>query len=332
LNAVPLSQGLASLSDKSFAGGQDNLEAVVVGAELAGQSNNGALLWVHGPQPGYSKEIYIMSPFARKPKFFELPLDNGETDTREFLKNHEEILPVAAVPRTGSIKYDMQHFLDRWTSGDAETKVAFAGGARSDKHYSASSAESREVAALWANQRVQELLAQHRYTDAATIAVEHQVLTPVSLAAVFQERTYSRYNFQSPVPQTSESPQPGSPFNSSFIQGATNGTIGSQSGDATVVSGVNTAGVVRVNNLANLESLLNIFANSSELLGILFGSILLFTAVAGSEKGATILGVYLPFSKTLRMALGIAIILGGLAVPGFINYMVCSARDANLFA
>src|SRR6059058_2087189 len=37
---------------------------------------------------------------------------------------------------------------------------------------------------------------------------------------------------------------------SPMLQGATNGTIGPQAGDATVVSGVNTAGTVRVNNLA----------------------------------------------------------------------------------
>src|SRR5262249_1292874 len=45
---------------------------------------------------------------------------------------------------------------------------------------------------------------------------------------------------------------------SPMLQGATNGTIGPQQGDATVVQGVNTAGTVRVNNLANLEALLNI--------------------------------------------------------------------------
>ena len=58
---------------------------------------------------------------------------------------------------------------------------------------------------------------------------------------------------------------------SPMLQGATNGTIGPQAGDATVVSGVNTAGTVRVNNLANLEALLNIIANGMEILGIAWG-------------------------------------------------------------
>ena len=56
-----------------------------------------------------------------------------------------------------------------------------------------------------------------------------------------------------------------------MLQGATNGTIGPQGGDATAVMGVNTAGTVRVNNLANLEALLNIIANGMEILGIAWG-------------------------------------------------------------
>lgn len=49
------------------------------------------------------------------------------------------------------------------------------------------------------------------------------------------------------------------------------GTIGLQGGDAKNIQGVNTAGAVRVNNVANLEALLNIIANGMELPGIAWG-------------------------------------------------------------
>src|SRR5579885_1239178 len=49
--------------------------------------------------------------------------------------------------------------------------------------------------------------------------------------------------------------------NAPVLQGATYGTIGPQGEDATAVMGVNTAGTVRANNLANEEALLNIIAN-----------------------------------------------------------------------
>lgn len=109
-----------------------------------------------------------------------------------------------------------------------------------------------------------------------------------------------------------------------MLQGATNGTIGPQGGDATVIQGVNTAGTVRVNNLANLEALLNIIANGMEILGIAWGGptmIMGFMHMAAGTQDAM-----------KRVLWGGAGVTGGLATPGCINWLVASARDANLFS
>ncbi len=108
------------------------------------------------------------------------------------------------------------------------------------------------------------------------------------------------------------------------LQGATNGTIAPQGADATVVMGVNTAGTVRVNNLANLEALLNIIANGMEILGIAWGGptmILGFMHMAAGTQDA--------MKRVLHGGAGVT---GGLATPGVINWLVASARDANLFS
>jgi hypothetical protein len=107
------------------------------------------------------------------------------------------------------------------------------------------------------------------------------------------------------------------------LQGATNGTIGPQGADATFVTGLNTAGTVRVNNLANLEALLNIIANGMEILGIAWGGptmIMGFMHMAAGTQDAM-----------KRVLFGAAGVTGGLATPGCINWLVASARDANLF-
>lgn len=109
-----------------------------------------------------------------------------------------------------------------------------------------------------------------------------------------------------------------------ILQGATNGTIGPQGGDATAIMGVNTAGTVRVNNLANLEALLNIIANGMEILGIAWGGP---TMIMGFMKMAA--GSQDAMKKVLFGAAGVT---GGLATPGCINWLVASARDANLFS
>jgi hypothetical protein len=109
-----------------------------------------------------------------------------------------------------------------------------------------------------------------------------------------------------------------------ILQGATNGTIGPQGGDATSIMGVNTAGTVRVNNLANLEALLNIIANGMEILGIAWGGP---TMIMGFMHMAA--GSHDAMKKVLFGAAGVT---GGLATPGCINWLVASARDANLFS
>ena len=108
------------------------------------------------------------------------------------------------------------------------------------------------------------------------------------------------------------------------LKGATNGTIAPQGSDTTYITGISTAGTVRVNNLANLEALLNILANGLEILGIAWGGptlILGFMHMAAGTKDA--------FRKILH---GCAGVTGGLATPGIINWLVASSRDANLFS
>lgn len=109
-----------------------------------------------------------------------------------------------------------------------------------------------------------------------------------------------------------------------MLQGATNGTIGPQGADATYITGVNTAGTVRVNNLANLEALLNIIANGMEILGIAWGGptmILGFMHMAAGSQDAM-----------KKVLFGMGGVTGGLATPGCINWLVASSRDANLFS
>jgi hypothetical protein len=115
-------------------------------------------------------------------------------------------------------------------------------------------------------------------------------------------------------------------INTATLQGATNGTIGPAGNDATVIQGINCAGTVRVNNLANLEALLNIFANFSEIGGLALGVVNVVLGVLGRS-------IVFPFKLSAkgRIIGGICLAVIGLAVPGCINWLVASARDANLF-
>ena len=101
------------------------------------------------------------------------------------------------------------------------------------------------------------------------------------------------------------------------------GTIGPKGMDATYITGINTAGTVRVNNLSNLEALLNILANGMEILGIAWGGPTLIYGFMKMAAGSK--------DSVKGIIHGCCGVTGGLATPGLINWLVASARDANLF-
>lgn len=97
----------------------------------------------------------------------------------------------------------------------------------------------------------------------------------------------------------------------------------SDGADAVIVP-QDTEGTVRVNNLANLEALLNIVANSVEIMGI--------ASVGSFFVGAIIAFVrHRPILGAMLLVLCPVSLIGGLGTPGVINWLVASARDANLF-
>ncbi|MBX9878498.1 MAG: hypothetical protein K2Y22_08565 [Candidatus Obscuribacterales bacterium] len=82
--------------------------------------------------------------------------------------------------------------------------------------------------------------------------------------------------------------------------------------------------VVRTMNLSNLEALLNIVANFAELIGITGGILLIISFCRHYTKNKTL--------AIFRLKLALVFIASGLSTPGTVNYLVATARDANLFS
>lgn len=90
---------------------------------------------------------------------------------------------------------------------------------------------------------------------------------------------------------------------------------------------------MRVNNLANIESLLNICGNFGEIAFMLVGAVLLLNGMHArlvnaeldedDDEGLT---------TDKRISLGAILLVAGFMLPGMINWFVASARDANLFS
>lgn len=329
---MDLETGLKELKESNFGGGQDNLQGILKAAEVAGESKGGTVLWIHGPQPGFNNEMYIMAPYAAAPKFYELALDDCLTDANEFFKNHREIGPFAAVERSGPLKDDLESFLSKWHPGAKETFVDSTRVSSLPADVEVTNDGNREVAVLRAASEVKQLIAAGNAPHAAKIGIRYHIVTPVSGAVVLENASdYSKFGMPVPsgTPDANDATQlanAGGYKSLPMLQGSTNGAIGPQGADATVIYGINTAGTVRVNNLANLEALLNIAANCGELIAVLLG---LFNIVMGIRSKAAVFPINM--SARVRVLAGLVMIIAGFMIPGMLNWMVASARDANLF-
>jgi hypothetical protein len=352
----PLDRAMVNLKPEQFTGGQDNLNAVIKASELAGESTNGAVLWIHGPQPSFNKEIYIVSPYVAKPRFFELALDNGIMESHEYFKQHKDVGPFQAISRNGSPAQDLERFFVRWRPGGHEYRLVFAESSNHPNCPMASAEEQSQLIALYAKTMCQSLLEQGQKRLAVTTAVNHQIVSPVSIASSNLEPGAEKMlanfaNFKSSNednntdafkirPQESGAhSEPARARTITYIdetpkaptlQCISNGTIGPQGSDCTF--GVDTAGTVRANNLANLEALLNVFANSVQVLAILWGAITLASCSSRYMPSKYDQLLFGSTSKIARINYAIIAFFAGLSMPSVVNFLVASARDANLFS
>lgn len=342
MQPTPLKPRLAGLKDIQFIGGQDNLQAVVKAAELAGETKGGAVLWIHGPQPVINEEIYIMAPYTAAPSFYEVAVGAG-TDTFEFFKNHTEIGPFSPVPRNSTkMVDDLAAFFGKWKPDSNEVVVGMSQQTKLTNETVIGGDEGQELVMLNAIRECNKAIAEHKLRKAARIAVSYNFVSPVSTALVGGTAATTEtdddavMDTNSSTTESADGAETGAQTASDqettapTLQGATNGTIGPQGGDATVIQGVNTAGTVRVNNLANLEALLNIIANLAEILCLAGGAGL---AVHGfAVKSVTSFGEEFELGPGGRIVLGILLAASGLITPGLLNWFIASARDANLFS
>jgi hypothetical protein len=205
---------------------------------------------------------------------------------------------------------------------------------------------AHRVSTLWASSEIERLVQQQNRIQAVDLANVYRVVSSVSGATVLEQESDYQYNSlnrdmnrsvsyqrsSSQAPQMNSGSQTLPSLESApMLQGATNGTIGPQGQDATVISGVNTAGTVRVNNLANLEAMLNVVANLGELGFLIAGVMMAIFAIRHGSATATVLGRTITMTRFHSVALGLTLTLIGLSLPGVINWLVAAARDTNLF-
>lgn len=160
------------------------------------------------------------------------------------------------------------------------------------------------LSTLWAAKEASRRFKEGRGDIAEDLAATYRIITPVSGAVVLESeydyqrngldrnlKRITRYDELASLPSASAEPTYSSaPIlqgatssillpPQSQLQGATNGTIGPQGADATVVQGVNTAGTVRVNQLENIQAIFSALASATDISFFLASMYFLFKGV-----------------------------------------------------
>jgi hypothetical protein len=190
----------------SFEGGRDNLAALTKAWDWAGARQNGAIVWIHGPQPVLlGTAAPLLQRYERRPhqvRLYQLEAVAGPNRLAEKLDG----LPgIAAVPHVGSIRDDLAGLFAQWQPGAKQIAVVrerlLPGEA--GMNLSASAKTSDHIARLWAADQVGRLTEERgtAQRDAAiALAQRYQLVTPVSGAVVLETRQQYTDAGLEPVP------------------------------------------------------------------------------------------------------------------------------------
>ena len=194
-----------AVADVAFAGGADNVPALVQAWDLAAESGAGIVFWIHGPQPvrlgGASALAQRWERRPLGPRLVAFPIIDGPN---EVLAELGDIPAITNWPRRGVLAADLQRALD-----DAVGAVPRIEAVRETSVKPPDLAllpTSAHIRRLWAADAVRLTLAAGDAASrkaAVEIAVKNRVVTPVSGAVVLETQAqYKDAGLQPPGAET----------------------------------------------------------------------------------------------------------------------------------
>ena len=194
----------SALSSATYAGGADNIPALVKAWDLAAEKpGNNAIVWIHDPQrlliasPEELRQRWNGRPYG--PTLYSVQATRGADEIEKALDGIDE---VKSVPRTGDLDMDIKYLFARLTGRMKIYEFVRSSKKLDQKLTSGAMETSDHLARLWANDEVARILAPRfpELEDAAiTLAAHYQIVTPVSGAVVLETEQQYRANDLKPV-------------------------------------------------------------------------------------------------------------------------------------
>ncbi|MDQ1817155.1 VWA domain-containing protein [Massilia sp. CCM 9210] len=156
------SDSLASvrhLQDIAYEGGHDNSAALLMAWEWAAASSDGAVVWIHGPQPIMPRSANaLLQHYRQRPDQVRMFALEAVTGPNVLWERMEGIAALSRVPRIGSLHDDLVRLLSGWKPG---AQQIVAERRRRTERQPAQEQTSPHLTHLWAGERAALLRAKN---------------------------------------------------------------------------------------------------------------------------------------------------------------------------
>lgn len=193
----------ADNGNATFDGGADNAPALLQAWNSAAETpGNNAIVWIHNPQRVLLSSVdELRTRWERPygPTLYSVQISSGADVIEKQLDGIDEVKPVA---RTGFLQDDLQNLFAQLT-GRVKTLQFVRSSRKLDKHKQMSGAQTSDhLARLWANDEVARILAprdESLTAEARSLAIQYQLVTPVTGAVVLETAEQYRASGLQPV-------------------------------------------------------------------------------------------------------------------------------------
>lgn len=188
-----------------FEGGQDNLDALAMAWDWAAGEADGAIVWIHGPQPvRLSSADALLQRYERQPGRVRLYAVEAVPGANWLLPVLETIREPVVLPRFGGLRQDLERLFRQWQPGGVELAVERERLLSDAGRWPPDRKASAHLVRLWAadeiDRRVAESGADGRQA-AVALARRYQLVTPISGAVVLESaRQYADAGLEPAAP------------------------------------------------------------------------------------------------------------------------------------
>ncbi|RTL45140.1 MAG: hypothetical protein EKK48_03535 [Candidatus Melainabacteria bacterium] len=197
IRAMSVSQAKAVITSDAFKGGQDNKPVLTEALELAAEAPQGAVLWIHGPQP-LTQDLTNAVPLdlVHPVRLYDWQIESGANEILQALSledplrliNREVLGAASSIP-------DIDALVRSWVQPEKKLfleRVAFT--RKPDVSLVENPIASMQVSRLWADGEVRRLLADGFERQALILAAQYRIVSPVTGAVVLDDAEEYRKN------------------------------------------------------------------------------------------------------------------------------------------